>query len=61
MNISVKVGDVIEIKRVITVKEIDNTNKQIKIQWKDKMGKEKLQWVTYKICLLYTSPSPRDS
>lgn len=52
MNISVKVGDVIEIKRVITVKEIDNTSKQIKIQWKDKMGKEKLQWVTYKMFLM---------
>lgn len=52
MNLTVKVGDVIEIKRVITVKEIDNENKQIKIQWKDKLGKEKLQWVTYKMFLM---------
>ena len=43
MNMSVKVGDVIEIKRVITVKEIDNENKQIKIQWKDKIAKENIQ------------------
>ncbi len=52
MNISVKVGDVLEIKRTITVKEIDNEKKQIKIQWKDKLGKEKLQWVTYKMFLM---------
>ena len=52
MNASVKVGDVIEIKRTITVKEIDNENKQIQIYWKDKMGKEKLQWVTYNMFLM---------
>lgn len=52
MNLSVKVGDTLEIKRLITVKEIDNEKKQIKIQWKDKLGREKLQWVTYKMFLM---------
>ena len=52
MITSVKVGDVIEIKRTITVKEIDNENKQIQIYWKDKMGKENLQWVTYNMFLM---------
>ena len=47
--LSVKVGDVIEIKRVITVEEIDDAKKQIKIKWKDKLSKEKIQWVTYKM------------
>ena len=47
--LKVKVGDHIEIKRVITVEEINDTNKQIKIEWKDKLGKEKVQWVTYKM------------
>ena len=52
MNTSVKVGDVIEIKRVITVVEIDNEKKQIKMKWKDKLGKEKVQWITYKMFLM---------
>ena len=52
MKIDVKVGDVIEIKRVITVMEINNIDKQIKIKWNDKLGKEKIQWVTYKMFLL---------
>ena len=52
MNTSVKVGDVIEIKRVITVVEIDNQKKQIKMKWKDKLGKEKVQWITYKMFLM---------
>ena len=52
MNTSVKVGDVIEIKRVITVVEIDNEKKQIKMKWKDKLGKENIQWVTYKMFLM---------
>ena len=52
MNVSVKVGDVIEIKRVITVVEIDNEKKQIKMKWKDKLGKEKVQWITYKMFLM---------
>ena len=47
--INVKVGDVIEIKRVITVEEINDKDKQIKIKWKDKLGNEKVQWVTYKM------------
>jgi|TARA_B110000008_G_C16786267_1_gene490787 hypothetical protein len=47
--INVKVGDVIEIKRVITVEEINDKDQQIKIKWKDKMGTEKVQWVTYKM------------
>lgn len=51
-SIKVKVGDVIEIKRVITVMEIDNVKKHIKIIWKDKLGKEKIQWVTYKMFLM---------
>lgn len=50
--INVKVGDVIEIKRVITVEEINDTDKQIKIKWKDKLGNEKVQWVTYKMFYL---------
>ena len=52
MNTSVKVGDVIEIKRVITVVEIDNEKKQIKMKWKDKLGKENIQWITYKMFLM---------
>lgn len=47
--LSVKVGDRIEIKRVITVEEINDKEKQIKIKWKDKLGNEKVQWVTYKM------------
>jgi len=47
--INVKVGDVIEIKRVITVEEINDRDQQIKIKWKDKLGNEKIQWVTYKM------------
>ncbi len=47
--INVKVGDVIEIKRVITVEEINDKDQQIKIKWKDKLGNEKVQWVTYKM------------
>ena len=49
---TVKVGDVIEVKRVITVQEIDDAKKQIKIRWVDKLGKEKIQWVTYKMFLM---------
>lgn len=45
--LNVKVGDRIEIKRVITVEEINDKEKQIKIKWKDKLGNEKVQWVTY--------------
>jgi uncharacterized protein YigE (DUF2233 family) len=52
-SIEVKVGDVIEIKRVITVMEIDNVKKQIKMKWKDKLGKEKVQWVTYKMFAMF--------
>ena len=52
MKTSVKVGDVIEIKRVITVVEIDNEKKQIKMKWIDKLGKEKVQWITYKMFLM---------
>lgn len=52
MKINVKVGDIIEIKRVITVMEINDKDKQIKITWKDKLGKQKIQWVTYKMFLL---------
>jgi len=47
--LSVKVGDRIEIKRVITVEEINDKDKQIKIKWNDKLGNEKVQWVTYKM------------
>lgn len=47
--LNVKVGDRIEIKRVITVEEINDKEKQIKIKWKDKLGNEKVQWVTYKM------------
>lgn len=42
-----KVGDVLEIKRVITVTEINHKEKQIKITWKDKVGKQREQWVTF--------------
>ena len=52
MNVSVKIGDVIEIKRVVTIVEIDNEKKQIKMKWKDKLGKEKVQWITYKMFLM---------
>lgn len=48
----VKVGDEIEIKRVITVVEINDKDKQIKIKWKDKLGNQKEQWVTYKMFYL---------
>ena len=41
--------DVVEIKRIITVEEINDEDKQIKIKWKDKMGSEKVQWITYKM------------
>ena len=51
-SIAVKVGDVVEIKRVITVMEIDNEKKQIKMKWNDKLGKEKIHWVTYKMFLM---------
>lgn len=47
--LSVKVGDQIEIKRVITVEDINDKDKQIKIKWKDKLGNDKVQWVTYKM------------
>lgn len=45
----VHIGDVIEIKRVITVVDINREEKQIKITWKDKVGKQREQWVTYKM------------
>ncbi len=51
-SIDVKIGDIVEIKRIITVTEIDNQNKQIQIKWKDKLGKEKIQWITYKMFLM---------
>ena len=47
--LKVKVGDVVEIKRIITVEEINDEDKQIKIKRKDKMGSEKVQWITYKM------------
>ena len=52
IHMEVKVGDEIEIKRVITVVEINDKEKQIKIKWKDKLGKQKEQWVTYKMFYL---------
>lgn len=51
-SIEVKVGDVVEIKRIITIMEIDNQKKQIKMKWNDKLGKEKIQWITYKMFLM---------
>ena len=51
-SVDIKIGDVIEIKRVITIVEIDNKKKQIKMKWKDKLGKEKIQWITYKMFLM---------
>lgn len=51
-SIEVKVGDVVEIKRTITIMEINNEKKQIKMKWKDKLGKEKIQWITYKMFLM---------
>jgi hypothetical protein len=51
-SVDIKIGDVIEIKRVITIVEIDNQKKQIKMKWKDKLGKEKIQWITYKMFLM---------
>ena len=45
-SVDIKVGDVIEIKRVITIVEIYNVKKQIKMKWKDKLGKEKIKWIT---------------
>ena len=51
-SIEVKVGDVVEIKRVITIMEIDNQKEQIKMKCKDKFGKEKIQWITYKMFLM---------
>ena len=52
LKTEVKVGDVIEIKRMITVTEIDDVKKHIKIEWRDKLGKEKVQWITYKMFLM---------
>ena len=48
-TMEVHIGDVIEIKRVITVVDINREEKQIKITWKDKVGKQREQWVTYKM------------
>ena len=50
MNTSVKVGDVIEIKRVITVVEIDNEETD-QMKWKTNC-KENIQWITYKIFIM---------
>ena len=47
----ITVGDVVEIKRVITVKEINKSDEQIKIGWHDKFGHYKEQWVTFKMFL----------
>lgn len=47
----ITVGDVVEIKRVITVKEINKPDEQIKIGWHDKFGHYKEQWVTFKMFL----------
>jgi len=47
----ITIGDTIEIKRTITVKEINNDERQIKIGWKDKFGNYKEQWVTYNMFL----------
>lgn len=47
----ITVGDVVEIKRVITVKEINKPDEQIKIGWHDKFGNYKEQWVTFKMFL----------
>ena len=51
MFTDIKVGDVIEVKRIIRVVEINDGEKQIKIEWKDKFGHEKQQWVTYNMFL----------
>ena len=51
MFTDIQVGDEIEIKRTIRVIEINNSDKQIKIEWKDKFGHLKQQWVTYKMFL----------
>ena len=51
-SVNIKVGDVVEIKRIVTIMEIDNKKKQIQIKWKDKLGREKIQWITYKMFLL---------
>lgn len=51
MFTDLKVGYVKEIKRTITITEINNEEKQIKIKWTDKFGAVKEQWVTYKMFL----------
>ena len=51
-SVNIKVGDVVEIKRIVTIMEIDDKKKQIQMKWKDKLGREKIQWVTYKMFLL---------
>lgn len=51
MFTDISVGDVIEIKRTITVTAINDAEKQIKISWKDKFGTLKEQWITYKMFL----------
>lgn len=49
---NIREGQVIEIKRIITVVKINDKDKQIQIKWNDKLGNEKLQWITYKMFLL---------
>ena len=49
MFTDISVGDVIEVKRVITVVEINPDGEQIKIKWDDKFGNKKELWVTYKM------------
>jgi hypothetical protein len=51
MFTDIKVGDVKKITRTITITEINNEEKQVKIKWTDKFGHIKEQWVTYKMFL----------
>jgi hypothetical protein len=49
MFTDISVGDVIEVKRVITVVEINPDGERIKIKWDDKFGNGKEMWITYKM------------
>ena len=51
MFTDIKIGDTREIKRIITITEIDNKQEKIKIKWKDKLGQEREQWLTCRMFL----------
>ena len=51
MFTDITVGDIVKIQRIIKVIEIDNVTERIKIEWNDKFGNRKDQWVTFKTFL----------